>query len=345
MKYWKIVNAENKCWLIPTKNAKTALEIYQPSSRNGILLKKLLPLFSHISSIWSPFEIVDDPIDKQLVEFISKMFPGKELTISAFLGTPCVHQKATIQISEGEKLVAYCKYSDSKDVTELFDKEQSLLNKLEQAGICHVPRCLYNSKPTDFDKQVFVMTTEKTLKSEVVHEWTENHEQFIKQLKQRTKQLMKYEDTDYCKRIQILKARINDLPECVDASAVEKCIEEISQKYAGKEIEAVAMHGDFTPWNMFRQNGHLFVFDWEYAMQSTPVNLDKYHFYTQHSFFENHWTAEQMTSNAETSWMDKEEYKMYVVMIMSVFVCREKGKCSNTPLFAMWNELLKKLAY
>ena len=71
-KYWKINNAEGKSWIIPTKNAKVALQLYQPSGRNGKLLKALLPFFAPFTSIWSPFPITEEPVEQGLTEVLPK---------------------------------------------------------------------------------------------------------------------------------------------------------------------------------------------------------------------------------------------------------------------------------
>lgn len=345
-KYWKINNAEGKSWIIPTKNAKVALQLYQPSGRNGKLLKALLPFFAPFTSIWSPFPITEEPVEQGLTDFLKKFFPNKDLTFSFFLGTPSAHKKSTIQIAENDNILAYCKTSNNKAVIELFNKEQQLLNWLANVGIKHIPACLYNDTVNGYDQQVFVMSTEKNSQSEVVHEWTSMHEQFLLDLTRKTTTECKFEDSDYHHLLVALNNRLDDLPDGVDKAKVESSINKILENYAGKTLNMVAMHGDFTPWNMFKQHDHLFVFDWEYALRSCPVNLDRYHFFSQQFYFEKHWSAEQVLDymrSTEGTWMNIEEYMMYIVLILSVFVTREKSKCKSTDLFLYWNALLAGL--
>jgi len=40
-------------------------------------------------------------------------------------------------------------------------------------------------------------------------------------------------------------------------------------------------HGDFTPWNMFVQQDHLAVYDWEMAKEAYPLGFDAFHFVIQ----------------------------------------------------------------
>lgn len=342
-KYWKINNAEGKTWIIPTKNSRVALQLYQPSGRNGKILKALLPFFAPLTGVWSPFPVADGPVEPGLTNFLSKLFPNKELTFSFFLGTPSAHKKSTIQIAENKNILAYCKTSNNPDVIELFNGEQKLLNWLAKVGIKHVPACLYNNSIEGYDQQVFVMSTEKDGSSKTIHEWTKMHEDFLSDLVCRTSTEGQFEDSDYYRIVSNLKSRISDLPLCMDANVVENSIAYIFNQFEGKTLNLVAMHTDFTPWNMFLQEDHLFVFDWEYALKSTPVNLDRYHFFSQQSFFEKHWSASQVIeylNSEEGKWMNKDDFRMYIILIISIFVTREKGKCQNTDLFQYWNDLL-----
>lgn len=40
-----------------------------------------------------------------------------------FGGTPCVHQKITIQISQKERILGYVKVTESEDIYQIFDHE------------------------------------------------------------------------------------------------------------------------------------------------------------------------------------------------------------------------------
>lgn len=345
-KYWKISNAEGKTWIIPLNNTRMALQLYQPSGRNGKMLKALLPFFAPFYRIWSPFPIINGPVEPGLTNFLSSFFKNKNLVFSYFLGTPCAHKKSTVQVALKKQILAYCKTSNNSAVEALFDKEKQLLDWLAESGVKHIPTCLFNNSVDGFDQRVFIMSTEKNDHSAVVHEWTVLHDAFIQNLVNCTSVECLFEESDYFQLLVGLKNRIGDLPDGVDTNLVSRVIADVIDKFEGKKLNMVAMHGDFTPWNMFRQDDHLFVFDWEYALRTSPLNLDRYHFYSQQAFFEKHWNAGKMLvfmKEKEGRWMNSFEYKMYIVLIMSVFVLREKGKCQNSDLFCYWNDLLTGL--
>ena len=48
-----------------------------------------------------------------------------------------------------------------------------------------------------------------------------------------------------------------------------------------KEISFAYGHNDFTPWNMFIENNHLYLFDWELAKNDIVLLYDFFHFIFQ----------------------------------------------------------------
>jgi hypothetical protein len=48
-----------------------------------------------------------------------------------------------------------------------------------------------------------------------------------------------------------------------------------------KEISFAYGHNDFTPWNMFVENNHLYLFDWELARKDVILLYDFFHFIFQ----------------------------------------------------------------
>ena len=119
MLYWELQNSDGKHWIIPTKNVSTALRIYQPSYWKGKLLKRILPLFGRIKSNYSPFPLIEFPLDSIIVNRLKEIFPDHKLEFSLFLGTPSVHKKTVIQIFEGNKILGYAKISEKECKKEI----------------------------------------------------------------------------------------------------------------------------------------------------------------------------------------------------------------------------------
>ena len=49
--YYRFQNADGKVWIMPAKDLRTAMELYQPSGKKGKLLKRWLPLLHKLSIV------------------------------------------------------------------------------------------------------------------------------------------------------------------------------------------------------------------------------------------------------------------------------------------------------
>jgi hypothetical protein len=57
-----------------------------------------------------------------------------------------------------------------------------------------------------------------------------------------------------------------------------RAFEQLERAYGSRDIPFGSWHGDWTPWNMTRVDGSLFVWDWERAEGPVPIGLDLVHF-------------------------------------------------------------------
>ena len=175
--------------------------------------------------------------------------------------------------------------------------------------------------------KLFIQSTAKTQKSQVIHEWTALHENFLDKLYQSTHQFIPFEQSDYYRILTNLQLHIEWIPQEVDFSAY---------------------HADFTPWNMFMEGKKLFVFDWEYAQLTYPPKLDRYHFFTQTAYFEKHWTISQIIeyiNSEQGKWIDQKMYSLYLLEVIARFTVREKGNINGkmAESFQIWIALLEYL--
>lgn len=61
-------------------------------------------------------------------------------------------------------------------------------------------------------------------------------------------------------------------------AAQAEAVEQLERGYGTRDVPFGSWHGDWTPWNMTRVDGTLYVWDWERAEGSVPVGLDLMHF-------------------------------------------------------------------
>ncbi len=348
-KFYRFGNADGKYWIVPAKGMRTALNLYQPSGIKGKMVKALLPWLHWLAPVRKTIkaETLNCRLGNELHSLLCKVFGVQEIEFSIFEGTPSVHQKITMQLSQGSKILGYCKLSESNEIKALFEKESAMLNLLAKKGITNIPQVLYCGT-LGSGTHIFVQSTKKSASSRVIHEWDAMHDDFIKQLHKKTKVQLPFEKSNYYNTITQLELHRDWLPQNIDHNIVARTIENIKDNYCGKQVEFCAFHGDFTPWNMFANGNELFVFDFEYAAMSYPVGLDRYHFFTQTAVFEKHWgigeIAAYMKSDAG-NWMEKELYAMYLLDVISRFTMRENGKVTADAAkpFALWGKVLERM--
>lgn len=344
--FYRFANADGKVWIMPASHLRTAMELYQPSSWKGRLLKRWFPLLSKMRGAREAVGAVGIRcrVNEELNRRLECALQTDGLQYSIFCGTPCVHQKTTMQISRGNKILGYCKLTENDEIAALFEKEARLLETLHEKGFHDLPKCLLLERLND-GTTLFLQSTRKTLASEVTHEWSGLHDDFLKRLGQATLQHLKFEESDYFRTLQALAENREWLPIEVDSAVLRRALEEVCHRWQGRKVAFSAYHADFTPWNMFVADGRLFVFDWEYARLTYPPMLDRYHFFTQTAIFKHHWKAEdirQYMGSAEGRWMDAEDYKAYLVEVIARFTVREQGHAKGDMLAAMklWSQLL-----
>lgn len=350
--FFSFTNADGKQWLIPTHNMRTAMNLYQPSSPKGKLVKYGLPWL-----FWNPIALnvlhakrLCLSLSKEMRALLELTFNEKNLEFSIFCGTPCTHQKITLQVSRKNRIIGYVKVSANKDVCTIFEHECHILSSLHAHGICNVPQSLYCGM-LGCGLYVFIQTTTKTLHSNVVHKWTTMHSNFLNSLATHTQQTLKFEQTDFCHDMNLLEYSINH----IDRSyIVKKTIAEVREQYAGKDVTFSAFHADFTPWNMFVEKGKLFVFDWEYARNSYPPYIDYFHFIIQSAVFEKHFDIDKITEFFKsqkckcvylTNDNQNIKLKCYLLAIISIYMQRERYPFSNDTLksIKIWVSLLNTL--
>lgn len=336
---------------MPKRHMKTGLELYQPSSKKGMLLKRWLPWLYWLKPLMgkmgmSDIEYVMDP---QIHHIIEKEFNQDDVEYSVFEGTPCVHQKTTIQIFKGENILGYCKVTKNPELYSIFQHEQKLLGWFHEKGVGQIPECPYCGKTED-GNIVFLQTTTKTLNSLVGHELGIKQLEFLSMLKVKTGVEMLYHESDQYQAICSLKAHENLLT-VSQQKIMSWAVDAIETYYGAKKQLFCAYHADFTPWNMFEDAGRLFVFDFEYGRYSYMPYLDMFHFLTQTAIFERELSAKQIYEEMlgretelkeffDNPWM---AYLIYLVDVTARFVVRDGlSRTSDVDkLIKTWFELME----
>ncbi|MFH5886176.1 hypothetical protein ACG2F4_17845 [Halalkalibaculum sp. DA3122] len=287
-------NSDDKQWVIPQRNIKTGLNLYQPSSLKGKLLKRWLPSLKNIDLVQSVIGIEERQyaLSEELEVLFQKLFGIENIEFSVFGGTPSVHQKMTIQIFSEDRILGYCKVSNNTEIKKIFRHEKGILDELKQKGIEQVPECLFCGNFKE-DIDLFVQTTAKTNASKTIHQWEDQHSFFLKELHEKTRRQLPFGETAFARMLDKLSQQLSRVS-AVEGTVLKKGIEQVRDHYEGREVMFSMFHGDFTPWNMFVEEGELFVFDWEYAKRTCPPFMDRFHFFTQTAIFEKKMTGQEI---------------------------------------------------
>ncbi len=344
-RFYRFGNADGKRWVLPAQNMRVAFGLYQPSGIKGKMVKALLPLLHRISIVRRIIkaETLHCMLQRELRALLCRLFGVQEIEFAIFEGTPCAHQKITMQLSCGKRILGYCKASDNKEILALFERETAILSQLAERCVTDIPQPLYCGTMSN-GVHIFIQSTAKTTKSQTTHTWGVLQERFLAALHEKTKQLLPFEDSDYYRTLTALQEYIDWLPTNIDREVITTAIARIMAEYSGKMVEFSACHGDFTPWNMFVECGKLFVFDFEYAALSYPAGIDKIHFHLQTAIFEKHLASDEILEQINRGeWGDKDTIRLYLLDIIARFTIREKGDVSGDVAhsFGIWCHLLK----
>ena len=181
--FYRFSNADGKQWLMPARHMVVAMNLYQPSHWKGLLVKAGLPYLHGVGAVRRFLHT--DPercrLSDELYAILCRAFRVERLEFSLFGGTPGVHQKLTMQVSVGNRILGYGKLSDRPAIIDLFQREAELLDGLKQKGMTEVPEALFCGQLAG-NIGLFVQSTLKTRHSQVPHRWSALHEDFLKKM-------------------------------------------------------------------------------------------------------------------------------------------------------------------
>ena len=350
--YCYIKNSDNKEWLLNDKNKSTiklGLNIYEPQSKNGKLLKIFLPIVFELVEKYSLLGIKRKyyEITEKFSTLIADYFniESSEIHCNFFLGTPSIHQKIVVQVDDGKSVLGYIKLSNNEQVKESFKREYSQLNWLHSKGIDRVPQALYCDNTNETG--IFIQSSQKTKGSYNSSKLDKSVFSFIENFNNKTKETVNIEDTDFYKLISISKGELTLYPG--NKNKLIDIINFVKRKNKGQLVNWCAYHGDFTPWNTFRnENGDLYAFDFEYSLKSCPPYMDLYHWFVSDSIYRLHLDSKQIIKAFDKSIIKKyiknpeKIFVYYLLTNICFYLKREKNNLSGINLVNMklWDELL-----
>lgn len=349
-KFYSFTNSDGKLWIMPSKNMQIAMNLYQPSSVKGKIVKKFFPYLKGYGIVRRILHANEGKfiISPNIFNLISNVFEQSNIEFAVFGGTPGARQKVTLQLSKGTGILGYCKFCENDNVRKLFVQEAGTLERLNNVGMKGVPSSLFCGELENMG--IFIQSTFKTNNSEILHCWTKLHKDFLDDLFEKTKLNLQFSDSDYYRYLVYLKENESLFSE-KDREVIRKGVNAIEKHYKN-EVEFSYFHADFTPWNMFVENGQLCVFDFEYTQRSFPPYMDMIHYILQIAILEKRLEVEQVYSYYEKSknncYIKRDDIDWlclsYLLFIISFYMQLYNG-CIDDRDFAYrkWIRLIPKI--
>ena len=346
-RFYRFGNSDGKYWIMPARDMRTAMNLYQPSGSKGKLVKSLLPCLHFLAPVRKVIhaEKLHCRLNGDLRELLCKVFGTRDIEFSIFEGTPSASQKMILQINCGKRILGYCKISERKDIYKLFKQESENLIWLSNKNVEGIPQVLFCGAHNGM--YLFIQSTAKSNASRIPHDITPQHENFLDKVYKATVQEMPFEESDFHHDISYLKSIIDKI-NMKERLVVNRAIGLIEEHYkeAGNSPFSF-FHGDFTPWNMYIENGCLQVFDFEFSARSFPPKMDLIHYFLQIQILEKRLSADEIHPKLETF---KIEYFIsntlaicYLIHILSFYFKLYNGNFDiHDNGYIIWNSLLKK---
>lgn len=318
-KEYIVFHHSDKTWIMPSGNLEPALEMYQPSTMKGKVLKSCIKLFYTNEKILHKLGCEKKKLsfNVDILSYLQKIINEKNVYIAAYMGDTTTKQnnKVTLQVYNTQRVFCYAKVSEEPEVLENFSREIDSLKYLEEKGVTNIPKVLGDKEIQGL--RIFVQSTDKPLKQQVRLEFGKNQIEFIENIVKKTKTDVKYETSQFYESIQYLKSVTAEFEE-QEQTVIEAAIRQVETYAEEKGLEFAFSHGDYTPWNVYYVDGELFAFDFEYCYQTMPCHMDIFHYFTQFSIMGQHNDVEKTILLYQER---KEMLKEYVENPDVVYVC------------------------
>lgn len=330
-----VFHHSDKTWIMPVENLEPALEMYQPSTVRGKVLKSCIKLF-HVSERMlnkAGCQKRNLCFNQEILLYLQELVHEKNICIAAYMGDTTTRQnnKITLQIYNDHKILCYAKLSEEAEVLDNFFREITSLKYLETKGITNIPKVLGEREIHGL--RIFVQSTNKPLKQQVRLSFGRKQVEFIDNIVKKTKKDMTYETSQFYEDVHYLKSVAAQLGD-KEQSVIKTAIGQVEAYVAEKGLEFAFSHGDYTPWNVYYAGQELYAFDFEYCYQSMPCYMDVFHYLTQLSVMGLHYDVGKIIGFYEENKKLLEEYipnpdiiyTCYLLHIIAFYHKRTNGK-------------------
>lgn len=344
-----------KTWILPYKNMKYATEMFSSYSKNGYLIRHIFPYikWSRLARKKAGCRKLTISLSTGITEIIEK-YVDKSYQCAVYYGNLDTEQnyKAVIQIFNKKETLLYIKLSDTFVVKEAFEKEKKALEMLHRKGIEKLPQIIGIEKTGEWNALIQIPEKERL---GISNAFGEKQWKFLENVYEATVCKCDYQITDLHGYLTYLWDIVRN-HNFYKKEIVEKALECVNDYLEHDVKEYSFAHGDFTPWNMNETETGIYVYDFEYCMNTTVPYMDYFHYICQRELMKNENDIVRVVKIFEK---DKEKickyiknpekaFIVYLLFIISFYAKRNNGKVnehSGRFLFRMslLEELLLKM--
>ncbi len=279
-----------------------SLALYQPSLGRARVRKILAYTLARcgLTYLWTPYFLVIGNKRESfpatgLDQLITKIY-GERVKTALFTGTPGFFRKPTIQVMRPSgEILGFGKIAISNQAKELLEHEHKMLQFLQKLdlGGAFVPDVKYFGLIPTIGKLLLQSSKKRPLSRSHLDPNT-LHLDFLSRLHHQTattsEALKERFFEQVGRRLDWLQGKISaGLGHCLQTSLMG-----LRNLLYDKDIPFGMAHRDFTPWNTYLYEGHLGIFDWEFAEKSWPPLQDAFHFIIQKRIIVDKWKPEKL---------------------------------------------------
>ncbi len=197
---------------------------------------------------------------------------------SIFLGTPGFWRKPVIQLIQNNRVTHYIKFSTTPQTNYLIKKENENLKIIKTFNLKNM------ITPNTRDSQKFNLLVQDAFNVKKIQRVTYLNDKIFGALKELSVNTMSHRKLEYT---SFFTAIINQMSFLKDTSnqideKIYFYLKNLKESIQNNQyIFTSTAHGDFTPWNLFKNKSNLYVYDWEMMLTEAPLLYDAFHFIYQ----------------------------------------------------------------
>jgi thymidylate kinase len=289
--YLVIPGFSNPRWFLP--NSRTVIKntgnIVKPSSLKGRTAWNLIRL---MSSIGFPQTFFPDrliiasrsdarvPSNSVLKELLEPVLNKERISFIIYNGSNSYYQKSTVQVMDHDgATIAYAKIGSTGQARERIEAEGTALMSLAGFSFSKLkfPELISLEQLKETDVTVLVQTPPPKSFKEFNRTLDDRHIDALIELFLKTRKVVKGDELLSDIMVKIKKLSTENVGRTDVIDDLGKAILHLVPGFKGTDITISISHGDFTPWNIYLNNGELFAFDWELSATRVPL-WDVYNF-------------------------------------------------------------------